>query len=104
MVLQFKNAYLEKLFEGKVVPGKPRYSSDVIAKFKKTILKLKYADSLREIRSLKGLNFEALKGDLKGFHSVRVDYSYRLILTVDKDEKIKIAEILTVHELTNHYQ
>ncbi|HEX9510337.1 MAG TPA: type II toxin-antitoxin system RelE/ParE family toxin [Puia sp.] len=104
MVLQFKNAYLEKLFEGKAVPGKPKYSSDVVTKFKKTILKLRYADSLREIKNQKGLNFEALKGDLKGYYSVRVDYSYRLILTVDKDETIRITEVLTIHDLTNHYQ
>ena len=104
MILQFKNAYLEKLFEGKPVSGKPRFSNDVILKFKKTILKLKNADSLREIKNQKGLNFEALKGDLKGYYSVRVDYSYRLILTVDDDKTIKITEVLTIHDLTNHYQ
>jgi len=104
MNLQFKNSYLEKLFEGKAVSGKPRYSSEVITKFKKAILKLKNADNIREIKNLKGLNFEALKGDLKGYYSVRVDYSYRLILTVDKNETLKITEILTVHDLTNHYQ
>ena len=104
MIVQFKNAYLEKLFEGKVVSGKPRYSGEVITKFKKTVLKLKMADSIGEIKTQKGLNFEGLKGDLKGFYSVRVDYSYRLILTVDKDETIRIAEVLTIHDLTNHYQ
>lgn len=104
MLVQFENSYLQKLFEGKSVPGKPRYNSEIITKFKKTILKLQYADSLREIKSLRGLNFEALKGDLKGYYSVRVDYSYRLILTVDKDEVVKITEVITVHDLTNHYQ
>jgi proteic killer suppression protein len=104
MVLQFKNAYLEKLFEGKPVSGKPRYGNEVITKFKKTVLKLKYAGSIKEIKAQKGLNFEALKGDLKGYFSVRVDYSYRLILTVDNDETIRIANILTIHDLTNHYQ
>ena len=104
MVVQFENTYLERLFEGKAVPGKPRYSSEVIAKFKKTILRLQYADSLRQIKSVRGLNFEALKGDLKGFYSVRVDYSYRLILTVGPDDRIKVAEVITVHDLSNHYQ
>jgi toxin HigB-1 len=104
MVLQFNNVYLEKLFEGRPVSGKPRYGNEVIMKFKKTILKLQYANNLKDIKVQKGLNFEALKGDLKGYFSVRVDYSYRLILTVDKDEIIKISDILTVHDLTNHYQ
>jgi proteic killer suppression protein len=104
MNVRFKNTYLEKLFEGKAVSGKPRYSSEIVTKFKKTILKLKYADSLKEIKVQRGLNFEALKGDLKGYYSVRVDYSYRLILSVESEETIRIAEILTVHDLTNHYQ
>lgn len=104
MVIQFNNAYLERLFEGRPVSGKPKYGSEVVLKFKKTILKLQYANSIREIKTQKGLNFEALKGDLKGYFSVRVDYSYRLVLTVDKDNTIKISEILTVHDLTNHYQ
>jgi proteic killer suppression protein len=104
MVLQFNNAYLEKLFEGRPVSGKPRYDNEVVVKFKKTILKLQYANNFKEIKAQKGLNFEVLKGDLKGYFSVRADYSYRLILTVDKNEGIKISDILTVLDLTNHYQ
>ena len=103
MTVKFENAYLEKLYQGKAVPGKPRYGSDVITKFKKTILKLQYADSIRDLKSQKGLNFESLKGYLKGFYSVRVDNSYRLILTLEND-RLAIADIITVHDLNNHYQ
>lgn len=104
MVVQFQNAYLEKLFQNKPVPGKPKYSSEVISKFKKTVLKLQLADSINQLRSFRGLNFEALKGDLKGFFSVRVDRGYRLILSVDKADEIIIQEVLTIHDLNNHYQ
>ncbi len=104
MIIQFQSPYLGKLFQGKSVAGKPKYSSDVILKFKKTILKLQAADSISQLRSFKGLNFEALKGDLKGFHSVRVDRNYRLILTADKTEGIIIKEVITVHDLNNRYQ
>ena len=104
MLIQFENAYLEKLFEGKAVPRKPRYSSDVIAKFKKAILKLQFIDSFSELSRHKGLNFESLKGDYKGYFSVRVDRSYRLILSVDKAGAVEITEVLTVHDLNNHYQ
>lgn len=103
MQVHFRNTYLEKLFEGRALPGKPRYGSEVITKFKKTILKLKYADSLKDIQSQRGLNFEALKGDYIGFYSIRVDYSYRLILTLNNDQ-LHVADIITVHQLTNHYQ
>jgi proteic killer suppression protein len=104
MVIQFKNLYLEKLFQGKAVSGKPKYSNDVIIKFKKTVLKLKYADNLRELKGQIGLNFESLKGDYKGYYSIRVDYSYRLILTLDKSGLVSISDVITIQDLTNHYQ
>jgi len=104
MNIQFKNVYLEKIYQSKQVPGKPKYNFEVIVKFKKTVLKLQMAGNLREIKASKGLNFEALKGDLKGYYSVRVDRAYRLILTLDKEEGIVVKEVLSVHDLNNHYQ
>ena len=104
MKIRFKNSYLEKLFEGKQVPGKPKFNTEVILKFKKTVLRLMTVNNVRELKSFKGLNFEALKGDLKGFYSVRVDKSYRLILTLDEEGEVVIKEVLTIHDLNNHYQ
>ena len=104
MIIEFKNAYLEKLFEGRPVPGKPKYTHEVVGRFKKTILKLQFIDSLQELSKHKGLNFESLKGNYKGFYSVRVDKGYRLILTIDRSGLVHISEVISVHELSNHYQ
>jgi len=103
MIVQFNNAYLQKIYEGKQVTGKPKYSQDVILKFKKTVLMLQNTESINELRKFRGLNFEALKGDYKGYYSVRVDLSYRLILSVEKDSLI-ITDVLIIEDLTNHYQ
>jgi toxin HigB-1 len=104
MNIQFNNPYLEKIFEGKAVIGKPRYSSDVVLKFKKTIKMLQYMENIRELKKFRGLNFEALKGDYKGFHSVRVDLKYRLILTVLGNDKVEVTDIIVIEDLTNHYK
>lgn len=103
MTVKFNNDYLELLFQGKDLSGKPKFSDDVIKKFKKTVLMLQYAENIAQIRQLKGMNFEFLKGDLKGWCSVRVDLKYRLILSVESDNIIT-AETLIIEELTNHYQ
>ncbi|MEO5945884.1 MAG: type II toxin-antitoxin system RelE/ParE family toxin, partial [Chitinophagaceae bacterium] len=79
MIVEFNNAYLQKLYEGKQTTGKPKYNQEVILKFKKTVLMLMNTGSINELRKFMGLNFEALKGDFKGFYSVRVDLQYRLI-------------------------
>src|SRR5882672_6007365 len=80
MLIQFKNTYLEKIFEGKPVSGKPRYSSDVIVKFKMTVLKLKYADNLKEIKSQRGLNFEIMK-----------EYKYKVLNSRGKEIETDLA-------------
>ncbi len=103
MIVRFNNAYLQKLYEGREVPGKPKYPGVVILKFKKTVLILQHAGSIIEIRKFRGLNFEALKGDFKGYYSVRVDLYYRLILRVEKDAVI-VTDILIIEDLTKHYQ
>jgi toxin HigB-1 len=103
MIVEFNNAYLQKLFEGKQTAGKPKYSKDVILKFKKTVLMLQNTESVNELRKFRGLNFEALKGDYKGYYSVRVDLQYRLILSVEKGSVI-ITDVLIIEDLTNHYR
>lgn len=103
MIVEFNNAYLQKIFEGKQTTGKPRYSQNVILRFKKTVLMLQNTESIKELRKFRGLNFEALKGDYKGYYSVRVDLHYRLILSVEKD-LVVITDVLIIEDLTNHYQ
>jgi toxin HigB-1 len=102
MVVKINDAYLEKLFEGKVA-GKPRYSNEVINKYIKTVMMLQNADSIIEIRALRGLNFEALSGKMKGLYSVRVDQKYRLLFSIIKDEMV-VEGIISIESLSNHYQ
>ena len=103
MIIEFNNAYLQRIFEGKQVTGKPKYSQDVILKYKKTVLMLQNADSIKELKKFRGLNFEALKGDFKGYYSVRVDLQYRLILSIEKNAVV-VTDVLILEDLTNHYQ
>ncbi len=102
MIIAFNNPYLQKIYEGKQGTGKPKYSTDVILKFKKTVLMLQNTESIKELRKFRGLNFEALKGDLKGYSSVRIDLQYRLISRVEKNS-IVLTDILIIEDLTNHY-
>jgi len=103
MIIAFNNPYLQKIYEGKQVSRKPKYSTEVILKFKKTVLMLQNTESIKELRQFRGLNFEALKGDYKGYFSVRVDLHYRLILSVEKNS-IVLTDVLIIEDLTNHYQ
>ena len=103
MIVKFENDYLEKLFTGDPLKGKPKFNDAVIRKFKKTILILKNAESSIELSKFRGLNFEALKGSKKDLFSVRVDYGYRLEFKLENDI-IQLTEIAIIEELSNHYK
>lgn len=102
MVIKFNNIYLEALAKDDI-KGKPKYSKEIIIKFKKTLKILQQMPDTKSLWTLNSLGFESLKGERKDYFSVRVDYRYRLLFEV-KQETINVREILIISELTNHYQ
>lgn len=103
MQVHFNNDYLEKLYSNQPLKGKPAFSTEVVIQFKKTVLKIKLAESTVELRQQKGLHFEALKGDKKGLYSVRVNKQYRLEFKIEND-KITLLEIILIENLSKHYE
>lgn len=101
MIVKFENEYLEKLFTGEPLKGKPKFNEAVIKKYKKTILILKNVESSIELSRFQGMNFEALKGSKTGLFSVRVDYGYRLEFKLENDI-IQLTEKAIIEELSNY--
>ena len=99
----FNNDYLEKLFIGEPVKGKPKYPHQVIEKFIKRIDLIKLIDNSNEFIHFKSLNFEKLKGDKKDLYSVRVDKQYRLEFKIENDI-IHLVELIIIEELSKHYE
>jgi proteic killer suppression protein len=98
MLVKFNNAYLEHLYAGKPVKGKPVYSKEVILQFKKTILRIEQAENSSQLKQFRSLNFEALKGNKKGFYSVRINNQYRLEFKLENDN-ITLVEIVLIEDL-----
>lgn len=103
MEVYFNNSNLEKLYEGLPLSGKLRYNKEVIEKFRIKVELLKNAENTNELRAIRSLNFEALKGDKKGLYSIRVDLKYRLEFTIEKN-RIQLSEIIFIEDLSNHYR
>jgi toxin HigB-1 len=77
MILSFKCKNTQMLFEGKTVKTFRAFAS--IAERK--LAQLHAAQSLAFLRSPPGNNLEALKGDRKGQHSIRVNDQWRVCFT-----------------------
>ncbi len=103
MIVQFNNVYLEQLYIGEPLKGKPKYSSQVIEKFIKRVDSLKHLSNAEELFKLKSFGFEKLKGDKKHLYSIRINDQYRIEFELDK-EVLKLAEIVTIEELSKHYE
>ena len=102
MQVRFNNLYLGNLYENVKIGGKPKFSNSVIKGFKEVVRTMEVMTSIKDLYEFKSLHFEKLKGDLEGYHSVRIDRKYRLILSFEKDE-IRIEEVVVIEDLTNHY-
>jgi proteic killer suppression protein len=103
MIVKIPDEYLEALYQSKKAKGKPKFNSEVVTRFIQTVNKLKHAKSLAELKPFKSLNLEALKGNLLGKYSVRVNDKYRLIFHMEKEEMV-LEEVIVIEELSNHYQ
>lgn len=101
--MRFKDTYLEKLYAGLPLSGKPKYNDDIMERFRKRVIVLEHTENTIELRKLKSLHFEVLKKDKKGLYSVRVDLKYRLEFFIEKD-KIELNEIVLIDNLSDHYR
>lgn len=97
MRFRFSDNALERLYyEG---TGREKYPQEVVEYFSRRVRSIEAATDERDLRALKSLHLEKLKGR-KNLYSVRLNKVWRLILTFEKDEEGKIVVII---EINNHY-
>ncbi|XHR94782.1 type II toxin-antitoxin system RelE/ParE family toxin [Mucilaginibacter sp. UC70_90] len=83
--------------------GKSPFPDEVIKAFRKRLYQIKQAKSTADLRMIKSLHFEKLKGKkYEGKYSIRLNISYRLIFRIENNE-ISRLEIICIEEINNHY-
>jgi len=103
MKVEFKTAYLERLYETPLedIKGKHAFGKEIILQFKKKVAILVSITNITQLRQFRSLNFEFLKGDRKGECSIRLNQQYRLIFEQKSKDEI---EILLINEISKHYE
>jgi proteic killer suppression protein len=85
------------------VTGKSPFPDEVIKAFKKRLNQIRQAKSTFDLRIIKSLHFEKLKGKkYEGRYSIRLNISYRLIFRIENND-ISRLEIMYIEEINNHY-
>ncbi len=77
----------------------------LIKQYIKTVNKLRSVQKVEQLFQFSGLNYEKLKGNLKGMSSVRINQQYRLIF----EEVANIAApfkivLFSLEEISKHYE
>jgi proteic killer suppression protein len=80
--------------------GAERYPPEVVDAFFDKMAVIAAANHENDLRALKGLHFEKLKGDRgnRGHYSLRLNKQYRLTFTIETDELGKLLCILDIED------
>ena len=96
MRFRFRYKKLEALYtEGK---GAHKYPPGIVDAFVEVMSVIQSAADERDLRMLKGLRYEKLKGDRKGQHSMRLNDQFRLIVEWEKDDQGSCLVIIVIED------
>lgn len=106
MKVEFEKEYLRELYDtGKTTDKKHRFQPQVVNGYLKCVKYLIKAARMEDLYLINSLNYERLKGDKKGFSSVRINDRYRLEFreAVNPNNILEIG-ICSLVDITNHYK
>jgi toxin HigB-1 len=91
MIKSFKNALTEAVANGEVRKGFP---ADLIKVARRKLAYLDAATTLADLRAPPANRLEALRGDRKGQHSIRVNDQYRIcfVWTTDGPKDVEFVD------------
>ena len=97
-----KFAFEGKKLQGLYLTGKGKiarqFASEIVDKFFIALEIVASVTSTDQLRQFRGLKYEALKGDRKGQHSLRLNDQYRLIVEVSADDDGQILLIIEIED------
>ncbi|HEU4417320.1 MAG TPA: type II toxin-antitoxin system RelE/ParE family toxin [Planctomycetota bacterium] len=79
MILSFGDRDTEELFHGRGGKRSRRFPSDILRVAVRKLDLLNAAQDLSDLRAPPGNRLEALRGDLRGQHSIRVNDQWRIV-------------------------
>jgi len=79
VIVGFGNRLAEDLWDDKPSRAVRRFPSELGRLARRKLLYLNDAEQLKDLRAPPGNRLEALKGDWKGYHSIRINLQWRIV-------------------------
>jgi proteic killer suppression protein len=83
VIRSFDQAAAEDLFDERDTKAARRFAKDLWRSIRRKLASLDGAATLTDLAAVPGYRLEALKGDQKGRHSIRVNGQYRITFRFD---------------------
>ena len=77
VIRSFKGKFAELILQGRVAPK--GFPANLARVARRKLIMVDSADFLEALKSPPGNRLEALKGDLAGKHSIRINYQWRIV-------------------------
>lgn len=97
MIKSFGDQSTEDLFHGRKSRQIRQFPNEIIKVALRKLDMLNVAYQLDDLRSPPGNRLEALKGDLKGFYSIRINEQWRIIFGWDSGNATDV-QIIDYHD------
>jgi proteic killer suppression protein len=72
------------------------HSQEIVRAYRKRIQQIRAFRDERDFLAIRSLNFEKLKGNREGQHSIRLNLQWRLILQIRGDHPCKVIGIIEI--------
>ena len=72
------------------------HSQEVVRAYRKRMQQIRASKDERDFLGMRSLNFEKLKGNRQGQHSIRLNLQWRLILEIRGDHPCKVIGIIEI--------
>lgn len=93
MRICFEDKELQRLAEDSSFNSK-RWGPEIVKAFRRKIQLLLDAEDERDLRALKSLRLEQLKGSRQGTYSIRVNKQFRLVMKFGSDDDERLVIVL----------
>jgi len=104
VLITFSDPELADLYEGTVTKKEYRSNPALVKQYLKTIKKLESVDKVEQLYQYTSLHYEKLKGDFKGFSSVRINLQYRILFReIQSEEEPCHVMSFAIIKISKHY-
>jgi toxin HigB-1 len=91
MIVSFGDAATADLFHNRPTSRVRRFPPDVVGTALRKLDLLDGAHRLSDLRSPPGNRLESMKGDLEGFHSIRVNSQWRILFKGSANSAFEVS-------------